>query len=358
MIETEDPREKIKANIAAYQAAIAAGTHTQKDLDDYLSEVHEARTGKPFVDPAPVTEPERGTLDKVLGTIAATGRDIPGVEAVQAGARSLARRQPYREALSDIRGAEDAAPAVARGAARFAGGALSAAAIPAGAIRQGAMYGFGHALGNADPDVDLKTRIDNAGKEGATGAALGGAVNLVGGLANVAKNAPAGAVMKTVREIPGVPRVQRIAKAWRPAEAAASRPVSLTAPRRVPALDETIERMVAPPANAPGFVGNSMDNVIDAVKANQRPTLDPRTSSVDDVLKDLLERSRKFVPRGEQAPSHPFTDAEIAMGLDQPAANLGAQLEESLAHIQKGGSLASVRSATPTYAGNPVLRRP
>ena len=49
-----------------------------------------------------------------LGGIASIAKDIPGAEAAQAGARSFFRGQPYAEALGDIRGAEESAPALAR----------------------------------------------------------------------------------------------------------------------------------------------------------------------------------------------------------------------------------------------------
>lgn len=127
-------------------------------------------------------EPGIGT--KILGSIAALDRDVPGAEAAQAGVRSLIRRQPYTEALSDIRGAEDAAPFAATLPARLLGGGLSAAAggraLGLGAKGAGALYGGLAGLGDSAP-MSKDDRVGNA---------LGGAV--IGGLAGAAGQKAAG----------------------------------------------------------------------------------------------------------------------------------------------------------------------
>lgn len=129
-------------------------------------------------------------LQSIPAFLANISRDIPGAEAAQAGIRSVARGQPYREALGDIRQATDALPTVARVAPRIAGAALAGAAIPASvamrlplfgrvsatvaptAARQAALFGAASGLTEASPDVRVGERVGRALGQ----AALGGTV--------------------------------------------------------------------------------------------------------------------------------------------------------------------------------------
>lgn len=132
MMESQGEPDKIKQNIAAYQAAITAGTHTQKDLDDYLSEVHEARTGKPFVNASPDAPEPSGFATKALGAVSSVGRGNP-LGVLQTVVRAGYRHQPYSEASAEIEGAQDAAPAAARIPFQVAG-AVAEAAVPIGKV--------------------------------------------------------------------------------------------------------------------------------------------------------------------------------------------------------------------------------
>lgn len=141
------------------------------------------------------TQPSYG--QRALGGVAALARDIPGAEAAQAGARALVRRQPYREALSDIRGAEASAGGVGR-LNGIVGGVVAAAALPGSPAMQGARYGILSALGASDPDADLKQRIDNAAVQGTVGGLTGkaGDMLLTGGRALLTKPLGAQAIAR------------------------------------------------------------------------------------------------------------------------------------------------------------------
>lgn len=111
-------------------------------------------------------------LGMIPAALANISRDIPGVEAAQAGVRSLVRRQPYREALQDIRSAAEALPAEVAVPTRVAGAALSAAAMPGRtAARQAMSFGALSGATEANPDIGIEER---AGRT-ALGAAAGGA---------------------------------------------------------------------------------------------------------------------------------------------------------------------------------------
>lgn len=108
----------------------------------------------------------------IPAALANVSRDIPGAEAAQAGVRSLIRRQPYREALQDIRGATEALPAAIAVPTRVAGATLSAAAMPGRtAARQAMAFGALSGATEANPDIGVGER---AGRT-ALGAAVGGA---------------------------------------------------------------------------------------------------------------------------------------------------------------------------------------
>lgn len=149
---------------------------------------------------------------QVLGGIASLGKDIPGVEALQAAIRSgmsrpdpqsvaaMARHplpssgadtpQSYGEALSDIQGAEADAPALVRNYNRFAGSAVAASTVPGSPVLAGARYGILSGLSQSDPNADIHARLKSAAVRGTTGA-------LAGKLADVGLTAIRGAVSPT-----------------------------------------------------------------------------------------------------------------------------------------------------------------
>lgn len=135
------------------------------------------------------------------GNVANLVRDVPGGEAFTAGVHSVLSRQPYAQSFKDVRSAEDATPGLVRWPSRIAGGAASVAALPGGAVLKGARYGILDALGQADPEADVKERLHDAMWEGAGGAVLG-ALPAIG---RVAKNS-AGTVVDVARAVGGNPR--------------------------------------------------------------------------------------------------------------------------------------------------------
>lgn len=120
-----------------------------------------------------------------LGTAAAAVRDIPGVEPVQAGVRSLVRRQSYREALGDIRGAEESAGPLAT-AARIGGATLAQSVLPGSGVLRGALFGAAHGATKADPDLTVGDRAIGAAGEGIVGAAIPAAIEGIPKVANAA----------------------------------------------------------------------------------------------------------------------------------------------------------------------------
>lgn len=112
-----------------------------------------------------------------LGGIASIAKDIPGVEAVASGARSVVRGQPYTEALSDIRQGESAAPALARIPNRIIGGGLAAAALPiTSPVMAGAAYGGLMNMLDADPAKPMDRAL-NTGVGAVAGGIMGKAAD-------------------------------------------------------------------------------------------------------------------------------------------------------------------------------------
>ncbi len=111
-------------------------------------------------------------------SLAATGANIaqgiPGMEAAQAGVRSVVRRQPYREALTDIQGQTGKIPGVLRVGEKIAGAVPLAAMLPANPVISGAVIGGADQALNADPDVGLGARAIRTPIGATVGAAIGG----------------------------------------------------------------------------------------------------------------------------------------------------------------------------------------
>lgn len=199
-MDGQDPTDRITRTIAALRQQGA----TEQDIETYLTE-HEGL--KPSAGDAPhskftaaqlvgranrqvtnaqeeataAAEADNTPASRALGTVASLATDIPGAEAAQAGVRSLVRRQPYTEALADIRGAEATAPAYTRIPARIAGATIANMALPKGLslTGRGTLYGFLRGAGAADP-MTTGERATNAAVQGVAGGALGRAAGLVG----------------------------------------------------------------------------------------------------------------------------------------------------------------------------------
>lgn len=136
-------------------------------------------------------------MTKILGTVASGLRHVPFGETVQAGASALVNRIPYRDALKSIKQAEDAS-GLAGDVAGMVGGGLAMAAMPgSGLAEQAARTGFLNAVGQSDPDKDVRRRVG----EGIVQSAIQGSIGKAGeylGTANRAINTPEPAALRVV----------------------------------------------------------------------------------------------------------------------------------------------------------------
>lgn len=295
MIEEQDPLEQLKK----LKAAKAQGG------DDPL----EALKRRKATAAATADEAQPGIGTKALGVAASLVRDIPGAEAAQAigrsgtagggptapGAAGVAQvianaigrgRRGYQEALSDIRGAEDAAPKPLTIAARVAGAIPAALALPGGMVAQGATYGALSGALDSDPDAGLEQRGGNAVSRAAGGAALGAGA----GVLRLVRNAPKGALGEAASEfLPG--NVKRGVKA-------------VKALREPPTVRPKIRLMEASAPKAEGFIGNDVANIAEAVKARAtRPSIDDlynaEAAAVDAVQPRglLAQTAKEWKPR-------------------------------------------------------------
>lgn len=114
-----------------------------------------------------------GYLGRLATHAANVSQGIPGMEAAQAGARSLVRGQPYRAALRDIQGATQRIPTPLRIAERVAGAVPLAALLPGSPALGGAVIGGADQALNASPDMSLKERGIRTGIGAVGGAVLG-----------------------------------------------------------------------------------------------------------------------------------------------------------------------------------------
>lgn len=243
---------------------------TERDIETYLVE-HEGLKPKsanlPDHDPPPI---EPTYAQQALGGIASLARDIPGAEAAQAGVRALVRRQPYREALSDIRGAEDSAPGVVRNANRFIGGGIASAVLPGGAAAKGAQYGALTGALSSDPNSGVESRAIGAGAGAVTGALAGHYLGKAGDKLAPSAGRARDAIVTRLGLRNAVRPAVRLTEAQPKAEglmaledAIRSEPTTLS-PRVVQSLEDRIAQMAEPaesPSTLEGFLGNTMGNL-------------------------------------------------------------------------------------------------
>lgn len=90
-----------------------------------------------------------------LGLVATAGQAVPGVEALQAGVRSLVRGQPYSEALKDIRGVTDEIPMAMKLLAQAPAIAAGAKVLPFSPAKSGALIGAADQALGASPDQSV-----------------------------------------------------------------------------------------------------------------------------------------------------------------------------------------------------------
>lgn len=215
--QAPDPRKPFDPAKADAQAkAILAGGGSQHDVDTYLHQTYGLQSTEPGMqghnyhaeyasgalgarmaganarDAANLAD-EQGsdapssTLGAFGQSLAATGANIaqgiPGMEAVEAGARSgvrslaskvgIGQPQSYREALSDIQGATNKIPTPLRVGEKIAGALPVAALLPASPALSGAIVGGADEALGANPDESLTERGVRTAAGAATGAILG-----------------------------------------------------------------------------------------------------------------------------------------------------------------------------------------
>lgn len=183
------------------RAAAKAAGYSDAEIDAYLASRGESpapaapsrqapaipkfaaeTTAAPARPVAPKPTREAQPLSEAIpAAVTNVARQVPGAEPAMALARSVARRQPYGEALSDIRQSVERLPAAVRIPTGMAGGALATAAMPGKTIaRQAAAYGAGMAAAEASPEVGLAERAVRAPVQGALSGILGKATDVMG----------------------------------------------------------------------------------------------------------------------------------------------------------------------------------
>lgn len=178
------------------QDAIARGADPAKvnaRLAEMLSQLQSGSQTTPVDTP----ESHEGAGSKLgafgrsfLATAANAAQGIPGMEAVQAGARSLVRGQSYRDALGDIRGETERIPTPLRIAGQLPGVVASSGVAPgASAVKVGGAYGAASQALNADPDLPLGERAARTVGGGVAGAVIPAAMK---GLATTGRIANTG----------------------------------------------------------------------------------------------------------------------------------------------------------------------
>lgn len=116
---------------------------------------------------------DQANAPTVSGALANLAHEIPGAEALQAGARSAVRGQSYGDAYKDIEQARDNLPMSAKIITGIAGAAPLAAVLPGGPVMSGALYGGAEQALSADPNRGLGERALRTAGGAAAGAVLG-----------------------------------------------------------------------------------------------------------------------------------------------------------------------------------------
>lgn len=326
-------QKRVRGNLAKMQAANAPDT----DIESYLrdvehlspvdsgpaphdihSEYASGRLGRKLArenqNDAEMADAESQPTyaQKALGGIASLAKDIPGAEAAQAGMRAMLRRQPYREALSDIRSAEDAAPTAVRTFNRIAGAAPAYMLVPGSNMTKGAIIGALQGFTDADPEADRS-------QETITRGAVGGALGLAGDMAGAGASKIGGMLRNQGAKEVGAARsiVNGVRNVITPKSIAKPQVRLPSASPRVPGLERPIDAVLraTPPVAA------------------QAPTAAP-SRSIDDVLEMLVGKMRAEQPNEIGSL---YGDAEEAMN---PPAPPQLSLEELLRRsiVAKGGT--------------------
>lgn len=168
------------------------------DLADIRSSASKDREGGIYRGPAlPPDDSHDGTESglgaygrSLLATAANAAQAIPGMEAAQAGVRSVVRGQSYRDALGDIRGETSKLGTPLRIAGQLPGAIATTALMPgASPAAAGAMYGGASQALSADPDQSLGERAGRTLAGTAVGAFIPKAVQGLATTGRVASTA-------------------------------------------------------------------------------------------------------------------------------------------------------------------------
>lgn len=167
----------LDALIAARRQAVSQPT---PPVHDYHAEFKSGALGRRIanendVEQAAVDDGQPG----IAGSLADVAQGIPGVGALEAGARSIFRNQPYREAYQDITRQTDKVPTSAKIIGRTAASLPLMAMLPGSAAASGAMLGGASEALDANPDRGIAGRVGMGAVGAATGGLLGKAFEMV-----------------------------------------------------------------------------------------------------------------------------------------------------------------------------------
>lgn len=169
----DDPLEQLKAMRGPkpaghdYHAEYASGALAKRMQGANARDLANA------AEPTEVVGPVAAAGHALGATMANMGEGIPGFEAGQAGLRSLVRREPYAEALGDLRRETGQLPSKLKGAERIAGALPLAKFLPASPIIGGAILGAADQALSADPNQSLAMRAMRTAVGAGGGALLG-----------------------------------------------------------------------------------------------------------------------------------------------------------------------------------------
>lgn len=166
-----------KAEATAQVEARRAGGKAKAPLALDVRQRGESTRALPFNRPEPTGDLE-ADLPAVLGNVANLAQGVPGMEAVQSGARALVRGQSFKEARDDIRGATDNIPAPIKIAGRVAGSLPLLPFMPASPALGGAALGAADQALSAD-DMTLEGRLARTAAGAGGGAAIGKTLDML-----------------------------------------------------------------------------------------------------------------------------------------------------------------------------------
>lgn len=255
-------REDIESEIARWQPVIArynAAEQEQAEREEKLS--------------SPVT--------KVATAFGQVPRALPGGEAVMAGLRSVVRRQPYSEALEDIRAAQESVnpipAAVTRGATSMAVlGPILSKIAPATTAARGALQAAGTGAGVSAIERALSATPESMAERAAgtvqaakRGAAFGAGLQLSSraamGLRDVGKSllAPSRGAQQQASDIALAAQTKPMYEAAEAAGRVTQGPVQSFG---VPGIREYVDDILSSPSFRRKFPNPSQQDVIKAVR--------------------------------------------------------------------------------------------